>query len=161
MVKKISFIILFLLFIQSYLSGVEPLKPKTGELAVNFSILDLEGKPVSPFDYKDKPVILFFWTTWCPFCRAELRELQNIYPELVKEGWGLFAINIGESGYKIDNFLKRYFISFQVLLDTDANVAKAYKIIGVPTYILIDKKGYIVFKDNYFPKNTYKKLILP
>lgn len=159
MVKKIFFAILFLLFIQSYLFGIEPLKSKTGELAVNFILLDLNGKQVSLFDYKDKPVILFFWTTWCPFCRDELRVLQNIHSELVKEGWELFAINAGESSYKIDNFLKKYFLTFKVLLDTDTNIARAYKIIGVPTYILIDKKGYIVFKGHYFPQDAYKDLI--
>jgi len=105
-------------------------------------------------------VILFFWTTWCPFCRRELKVLEDIHAELLKEGWELFTINIGESSYKIENFLKKYSLTFKVLLDRDTNIARAYKILGVPTYILIDKTGRIVFKGNYFPKDTYKDLIL-
>lgn len=153
--------IIFLLFMQNFLFGIEPLKSKANELAVNFSLLDSNGKQVLLSDYKDKPVILFFWTTWCPYCREELRALEGIYPGLTKEGWELFAINTGESSYKIDNFLKKYSLTFKVLLDRDTNIAHAYKIIGVPTYILIDKKGYIVFKGHYFPRDAYKDLISP
>ena len=160
MIKKLFFSIVFLLLLWSLLFGIEPLKSKTDELAVNFSLLDLNGREIFLSDFKDKPIILFFWTTWCPFCREELRFLEDTYPGLVKEGLELFAINIGEPAYKINNFLKKYFLTFTTLLDRDSDIARAYKIIGVPTYVVINKKGYIVFKGHYFPQDTYRDLIL-
>ena len=128
-------------------------------MAPQFSLLDLKGNEINLSDFKDKPVILFFWTTWCPFCRKELKVLKDIHPDLLKEGWELLVINVGESTYKVDNFLKNYALTFKVLLDQGTAVARAYDILGVPTYILIDQKGEIVFKGHYFPEDSYKDLI--
>jgi peroxiredoxin len=157
--KKAFLILVFLLFIQNILFGLEPAKSKLDALAAHFNLLDLNGNKVSLSDFKDKPLILFFWTTWCPFCRRALNFLKGFYPQLLKEGAELLAIDIGEPTYRVDNFAKRYSLPFNVLLDEDTAVADAYDILGVPTYILIDKKGYIVFKGNYFPRGTYKDLI--
>ena len=57
-------------------------------------------------------------------------------------------------------FLKKRPLSFKVLLDSDANVAHSFKILGVPTFILVNKEGFVVFKDNYFPEDKYKELAL-
>jgi peroxiredoxin len=71
----------------------------------------------------------------------------------------LVAINAGESFSKVDNFNKNYNLPFQILLDKDTSVTGAFEVFGVPTYVLIDKKGYVRFSDNYFPKEEYKSII--
>lgn len=132
-----------------------------GELrrAPDFKLQDMQGNFVSLSSYKDKqPVLLFFWTTWCPFCRRELRLLNDKYSSLSKDGLELLSVNIGESAQKVDRFIKNYNLGFPVLLDRDSEVAGKYEILGVPTYTLIDKKGYIVFEGNYFPQD-YKNLV--
>lgn len=157
--KKIFLIIIFLLSTRIFLFGVEPIKPKPDELAANFNLLDLDGNKVSLSDFKGKPVILFFWTTWCPFCRKELITLKDIYPELTKEGWELLAIDAGEPTYRVKNFVERESLNFKVLLDMDAEVAYSYDILGVPAYVFVDKNGHIVFKGHYFLEAKYKDLI--
>jgi peroxiredoxin len=130
------------------------------EPAPDFTLQDLDENAFILSSYKDKqPVILFFWTTWCPFCRQELKTLKGLYPQLKKEGLELFAIDAGEPKHRVDNFIKKYMLDFKVLLDRDTNVAYSYDISGVPAYVLVDKKGYIVFKGHYFPLAEYKKLI--
>jgi peroxiredoxin len=131
------------------------------DLAPDFKLLDLNNNTITLSAYRDKqPVLLFFWTTWCPFCRKELKTLNDRYPQLVKEGWELLSIDVGEPAYKVDNAIKRYSLNFKVLLDKDTTVAGSYNILGVPTYVIINKKGHVVFKDHYFPQDTYKYLIL-
>lgn len=103
--------------------------------------------------------MLFFWTTWCPFCREELKFLKENYPDLAKGGLVLAAIDAGESFSRVENFTKSYNFPFQVLLDRDTAVAGAFEILGVPTYVLIDKKGYIRLIEHYFPKEKYKSII--
>ncbi|OGX17441.1 MAG: hypothetical protein A3K83_06815 [Omnitrophica WOR_2 bacterium RBG_13_44_8b] len=132
---------------------------KTLETAPDFSLQDAGKTTYTLSSYRGKPVLLFFWTTWCPFCRKEMGELKNIYPQLTQEGWELFTIDIQEPEYKVENFMESHGLTFKLLLDKDGQVAYAYSVLGVPTYVLINKKGEIVFKDNYFPKDTYKKLI--
>jgi len=101
---------------------------------------------------------LFFWTTWCPFCREELKVLNRRHGDLTKIGWKIIAINVGEPASKINNFTKTNPLIFNVLLDKDSAVAYGYDVIGVPTYVLINKEGKIVFRDNYFPEG-YEKLL--
>jgi peroxiredoxin len=129
-------------------------------LAPNFKLRDLYKFEYTLSDYRDKqPVVLFFWTTWCPFCRKELTTLNNRYLELVRSGIELFAIDVGESAEKVDRTAKSYSLAFKVLLDQATLVAQAYNILGVPTYVLIDKKGRIVFTGNNFPEAKYKESI--
>lgn len=157
--KLLFIFVLISIFSVSCIQAKEP-EVKDKNIALDFKLQDLNQNTLTLSSYKDKqPVILFFWTTWCPFCRNELRLLKDIYPQLVKEGWELFAINAGEPAYKVDKFVKGYALNFKVLLDKDTTVAGSYGILGVPTYLLIDKKGYIVFNDHYFPKAKYKELI--
>ena len=133
----------------------EEIKP-----APDFTLRDLNQNTFTLSNYKNKqPVLLFFWTSWCPFCREELKFLKSAYPELVKEDLVLVAIDAGESTAKVNNFAKSYNLPFRIFLDTDTSVAEAFEILGVPTYVLVDKKGYIRLIENFFPKEKYKSII--
>lgn len=130
------------------------------EQASDFNLPDLEQNAYLLSRNQDKNnVLLVFWTTWCPFCSEELQRLNKVYQNLSKEGLEVVAVNVGERQNKVAAFVKRYNLSYKVLLDTSASVSKSFSVIGVPTYVLIDKKGRIVFTDNYFPEKEYKKLI--
>lgn len=158
--RKIFFIVLSLMLVQNILFAAEPLKTKTPETAANFTLLDLDNKEFSLSEFKGKPVILFFWTTWCPYCRKELKELNSMQTELLKDGVQVAAINVEEPLDKVRKFIGNNPFFFPVLLDTDTKVADAYGILGVPTYFFINKEGRIVFNSHYFPRKEYKDLIL-
>jgi len=129
--------------------------------APDFTLTDLNNDSVSFSSYINKqPVMLFFWASWCPFCRVELIALSAIYDQLEREGIVLLAINVGESAAKVDNFSKKNNLPFRMFLDKDTTVTQSFGILGIPTYILIDKKGYIRFTEHYFPKKQYKSLLL-
>ncbi|MEW6100705.1 MAG: TlpA disulfide reductase family protein [Candidatus Omnitrophota bacterium] len=106
-----------------------------------------------------KPVLLLFWTTWCPYCRKELKSLEEMYPRLKKDGWEVLAINVGESRERVNNFIKRYTLEFPVLLDKTTDTADLYGILGVPTYIFLNKEEKVVFRGNRFPEGAYEGLI--
>lgn len=128
--------------------------------APDFKLEDLNQRTFTLSSYKDRqPVLLFFWTTWCPYCRSELKLLNDLYPQLLKEGWELFAINVAESVYRVENFVRNYALGFKVLLDRYGSVMDSYGLFGVPTYVLVDEDGYIVFTDYYFPQTRYKELL--
>lgn len=130
------------------------LEAKQLKRAIDFELSDIYNNKLTLNIYKnEQPVLLFFWTTWCPYCRKELRVLNEKYPELSEQGFEVIAINIEESAARVANYVKSQGIKFKVLLDKDAKVASAYHIIGVPTYIVIDKEGYIESIGNSFPEN--------
>lgn len=127
---------------------------------VDFNLPDIEQNMVSLSSYRGKePVLLFFWTSWCPYCRKELNILNKKYAQLTKEGMGLLAINVGEASYRVENFIKKYQLDYKVLLDVDGKTIDAFGLLGVPTYILIDKKGAQRLKSHSFPENDYKALL--
>jgi len=127
--------------------------------APGFELQDIYQDMVSLSDYKNnQPVILFFWTTWCPFCQKELSVLKNMKPELTKNGVELLAINVGELPDKVTNAVNSMHLSFRVLLDKDTTVSLKYKVVGVPTYVLINKEGNVVYQDNSFPSG-YQEMV--
>jgi peroxiredoxin len=130
-------------------------------VAPDFTLQDLNQAAFCLKDYKDKqqPVILFFWTTWCPYCRDELRILKDQYAKISMDGWALFAVNVGESADKVDSFIKSYSLPFKVLLDKTRSVAKSFDVPGVPTYVFIDRKGQILTTEHYFSEQLYEGLI--
>ena len=147
-------LVLFSLFFISCSSA------KENEYAPDFKLEDLESNSVKLSDYKGKkPVILFFWTTWCSFCRQQIRSLNARYSQSAADGILILAINSGENRMRVNRFIKNYSIFYPVLLDLDAAVARAYQVVGVPTYVFIDKKGNLIYKGNYFFEKYYRQLL--
>ncbi|MBM3255266.1 MAG: TlpA family protein disulfide reductase [Candidatus Omnitrophica bacterium] len=160
MKNKIYGFITFLLIMFILLCFRSPLANAQG-LAPDFRLEDIKGGLVSLSDYRDKnAVILLFWTTWCPYCRDDIKNLNSIYEELKKDGFEVLAVNVGEALYKVDNFTRSYRLNYRVLLDKDTSVAVSYGAVGIPFYLIIDKKGVVRFADNYFPRREYKELAL-
>lgn len=127
--------------------------------AEDIILKDLNNSPVNLSQYRGRPAILFFWTTWCHFCRNGIKVLNQNYNEMEKEGIIVFAINVSEPEYNVRRFLKNYPINFRVLLDKDGLAANRYGIIGVPTYIFLDKSGRIIVTETSLPTD-YKNLLL-
>ena len=128
--------------------------------APDFSLPDIYQDTYTLSSYKNKqPVLLLFWTTWCPFCRKELKVLNGLHAGLVVDGLVVLSIDAGEASDYVEDFVKDYNLAYRVLLDRDNRVAGSYEIMGVPTYILINKQGEIVFQDSYFPYKEYKDLV--
>jgi len=158
MIKKYLAAIFFLVFVLS--CGRTPKSAEALSPAPDFKLNSLNQEEITLSSYKDKkPVLLIFWTTWCPFCRTQLKLLNKKYPELAADNLEILAINVGEPYQKVESFAKSYALLYRVLLDPDSQAARSYRILGVPTYFLINKSGFIVFQDTYFPEDEYKNLI--
>jgi len=129
-------------------------KATAGDLILN----DLSGKKVNLSSSSGKPTILFFWTTWCPYCRKEIKTLNQMYPQMKKEGITVFAVNIGEPDDKVQRFFMSNALTFGVLLDQAGTAADKYNVIGVPTYVFMDKSGRVISQAHALPLD-YKKLL--
>jgi len=127
--------------------------------AADIILNDLSAKAVNLSSSSGKPTVLFFWTTWCPYCRKEIKTLNQMYPQMKKEGIAVFAVNIGEPDYKVQRFFISNALAFGVLLDKDGKAADKYNVVGVPTYIFLDKSGRVISEAHALPPD-YKKLLL-
>jgi peroxiredoxin len=128
--------------------------------AADFSLKDLQGKVFHLSKQKGKPVLIFFGTTWCPSCRAELPFYKEIYETYAKRGLEVTYINIMEPQEKVAKFAKANSLPFKILLDEDGEVATNYAVVGVPTLVLINKEGKIIKITHSTADLPLKKLFL-
>ena len=164
--KKVCAVILIAIGIYFVVTGTvnlvyaQELEIESSMQEYDFTLSDLDGNKITLSEFKNKKsVVLYFWTTWCPFCLRELVKLNQIYPSLMADDIEVLAINVNESELKVRQFLKRNPTVLTVLLDSDVDVAKSYGVMGVPTFVIIDKRSQILFQGHYFPQNEYKRLL--
>ncbi len=112
--------------------------------APDFSLQDLQGKTFKLSGQLGKPVVIFFGTTWCPSCRAEIPAYSAIYEKYARRGLEVIYVDINEPAEKVARFAKNFSFPYRVLLDKDGSVANDYNIVGVPTLVLIDKEGNVI-----------------
>ncbi|MEE3372102.1 MAG: TlpA disulfide reductase family protein, partial [Planctomycetota bacterium] len=94
--------------------------------------------------HKNKDVVILdFWASWCPPCRKAMPILEKVAKEYEDKGVVLCSINIKEKPNQIRTFLKQQNLSVDVALDTDGKVATKYNVKGIPTMVIVDKKGNI------------------
>lgn len=104
-----------------------------------------------------KPVLLVFWATWCPHCNEAVPEINGIRSRH-SERLQILAINYMEKRHKVNAFIKEKGISYPVLLDSDGKVASQFNVVGIPTYILLDRGGKAVYTGNELPGALEKYL---
>jgi peroxiredoxin len=118
--------------------------PAVGQVAPDFTLRDLAGNPVSLAGLRGKVVIVNFWATWCPPCRAEMPSMEQLHRELAAEGLVLLAINIEKDGRQtVPRFLASSPHSFPILFDEKEEVQKRYGVYKFPESFVIRKDGVI------------------
>lgn len=125
---------------------IENSQTTTKEKAIDFKLKDLNGKDVSLNDFKGKNVLLNFWATWCPPCKAEMPDIEKLYQENKNSDLVILAVNLGEDKQTVKSFIEKNKYNFDILLDSDQDVAIKYNIVSIPTSFFIDKEGNIVSK---------------
>ena len=114
--------------------------------ALDFKLKDINGKEVSLSDFKGKNVLINFWATWCPPCKAEMPDLEKLYEENKNSDLVILAVNLSEDKETIKSFMDKNNYNFHVLMDSNGDVAIKYDIASIPTSFFINKEGAIVQK---------------
>ena len=115
--------------------------------APNFSVLDKDGNTVELSSKKGKPIVLNFWASWCPPCKAEMPDFEEAYKKYGDEV-EFMMVNLTD-GYqetlqKAKEHVSSNGYTFPVYFDTKRAGAYAYKISSVPATYIIDAEGNIV-----------------
>lgn len=116
-----------------------------GQKAPDFTLKDVNGNSISFSSFKGKVVLLNFWATWCPPCKAELPSMNKLQQSLKNRGLVILAVSTDRSASDVKDFLSKYPLNYTVVVDYNLNVSRSlYKVFMVPTTFLIDKKGIVV-----------------
>jgi len=123
---------------------------------------DFSGKKIDLKDYHGKLVIINFWATWCAPCKEEMPSLDSLYQDDDFKNLQVFAVNMeNPNTQKTKKFFNDLNIKkLEIYFDSNLNFVREFKLRGVPTTILINKKGEefariigkVDFKDKKFLK---------
>lgn len=125
-------------------------EPGKVSVAPDFELIELMAQDRSEVlrlsDLKGRPVILYFWTTYCPYCAQDLPALLKAFPGLATGDPGspvFLAVDIGESEQMVRRHIASKGYAMRVLLDSESEVAFMYRAVGTPTYVFITPDGRI------------------
>ena len=123
----------------------------------DFTLQDLDGQPISLSQFRGKkPVLLVFWATWCPECKAAFPKINAMHGGPAGEKIQILALDFRETREKVAAAVKSRDIRFPVLLDDRGQVARAFGVVGIPTYVLIGRDGTVVYRENVLPGDIAK-----
>ena len=119
---------------------METLKPAPG-----WQLKDLNGKSVRSTDFKGKVVVLDFWATWCPPCRAEISDLVALQKKYAAQGLTVVGVSVDQiRADSVKVFAEKNSINYSIVL-TDKTIEDAFGgIDALPTTFIIDRSGHIV-----------------
>ncbi|MBI4432634.1 MAG: TlpA family protein disulfide reductase [Candidatus Omnitrophica bacterium] len=119
-----------------------------GQTSQNFTLPDLRGQSVSLESLlkENKAILLNFWATWCPPCREEIPDLIRLQEQYGGKGFTVVGVDVGESRAKVAAFAERMGMNYPILLDSDQSVSESYRVVGIPTSLLMRSDGTVIGK---------------
>jgi cytochrome c biogenesis protein CcmG/thiol:disulfide interchange protein DsbE len=119
-----------------------PPAPAVGYPAPDFTLPTVAGSDITLSELRGMPVVLNFWATWCPPCRAELPELQAASEKYAGQ-IAIIGVNQAEPPAAVQAFAGKLGLAFEIPLDTEAKVSHTYGVRSLPTTFFIDRQGVI------------------
>ncbi|MGD9783644.1 MAG: TlpA family protein disulfide reductase [Hyphomicrobiaceae bacterium] len=113
--------------------------------APGFELSDLDGGSQSLDALAGRVLIVNFWATWCPPCRAEIPSMQRA-SELLGDDAVMIGVHVGGDADQIWTFLADMAVTFPVLIDKSGAVSRAWGTIGLPTTFVVDRQGRQVLR---------------
>ncbi|ADC50731.1 thiol disulfide exchange, putative role in cytochrome c biogenesis [Alkalihalophilus pseudofirmus OF4] len=122
-------------------------KEKTGDggsgYAPDFTLETLTGDKLSLSDFRGEPVMINFWATWCPPCRAEMPDMERFYQET-----DIIILAVNQTGSEasvagVQSFTDELNLTFPILLDEKGEAASLYSVQPLPTSVFINRDGEV------------------
>ena len=140
--KEIAVMALMVLVISNVLSYVR--KPELADSQLpRINELLINGEQFDSTAYEGKPLLIHFWATWCPTCKAEADNIQRLseYYDVVT-----FAVKSGSS-MELTNYMNDREFDYHVINDEDGQWARQFNIEGYPTTFVYDSAGQVSFSE--------------
>ena len=138
-----------MLLITGFTYAQEDLKTytKVGKPMPDFSIKDLNNEEFKLSSFKGKVVFVYFWATWCPYCRAEMSHLeQEIWQKYKSEDFVMIGVSREETAQQVTRYRDAAKLSFPLAADSSGEIFNQFANRGVPRSYVVDRNGKILFQ---------------
>jgi cytochrome c biogenesis protein CcmG, thiol:disulfide interchange protein DsbE len=120
---------------------------EVGALMPEYSAMFLDGSKFELEGRRGKVVLLNLWATWCGPCRFEIPELQAIHDRYKEKNFEVVGVSVDESGIEsVRDFVKEHEMTYPVVLDAEGKLVNVFQTSILPTSVVIDRSGKIVWK---------------
>ncbi len=137
-IKEIVFLVVVIAVVLNLISYLKRPDLKSPTLP-KFELLSINNKTINSNDFKEKPLIIHFWATWCPACKLEAPNIQALSKSA---NIITVAVNSG-TDEELKIFLKQRDFDFMVFNDLNGEFATKFKVSSFPTTFIYDKSGEI------------------
>lgn len=120
-----------------------PAAADVGRAAPDFRLARLGGGDLRLSDLRGQVVVLNFWATWCGPCRSEMPEFVRLHSAFGTERLAIVAVDLQEAPGPVQNFVDEFGVTFPTLFDRTGEVARTYRVTGLPVTLVIDREGVI------------------
>lgn len=125
--------------------GAPPPSPREGFSAPDITLETLDGGQITLSELRGKVVLVNFWASWCPPCRAEMPAIESVYRAYKGLGLEVLAVNTTNQDdvAAAAAFVQELRLSFPIPLDHTGAVSASYNLRGLPSSYFIDQQGVI------------------
>jgi peroxiredoxin len=116
---------------------------QAGGVAPDFSYTLTDGTTHRLSDLRGQKVLVNFWATWCPPCRAEMPDMQQAFAQNQSEGFAVLAVNSGETLAEVEAFSDEFALGFPLIVNESNDIGAGYAARNLPTSYFINTDGTI------------------
>jgi len=130
--------------------------------APNFTLKSMNGKNLKLSEMTGNVVLINFWASWCGPCREEMPLLNALHKKYAPLGFTVWGVNVEEQLDGARGFLSNVPVDFPILLDNENKVSKQYKVVAMPTTVVVDRDGNMRYlHEGYKPgdEKKYRKMV--
>ncbi|HFQ91930.1 MAG TPA: TlpA family protein disulfide reductase [Chromatiales bacterium] len=109
--------------------------------APDFTLKSRGGENLKLSEFRGEVVMINFWASWCAPCRQEMPLLDQLYNRYSPMGFTILGINVEEDSAQAEKLLKEIPVSFPILYDTGNTVTELYKVMAMPSTVMVDRDG--------------------
>lgn len=113
--------------------------------APEFSLEADDGQTYSLESLQGKVVLLFFWASWCPVCRASIPSVVDLSKKFAGTSFTIIGISIDSNAGAWRRYYREHQMDWPQYLDRDHRMSQIFNVRGVPTFFLLDQNGAVLF----------------
>ncbi len=126
--------------------------PLVGQLLPSASFPVVAGGPaharIDLAELRGHPVVLDFWATWCPPCREQAPVLARLHEKLGDRGLVIIGVDVDDAPEVAARFAEKERLGYAIVVDESGEAERSFKVDRLPTLIVADKTGKIVFEES-------------